>query len=182
MRCSLFSCRRASAHGHGRVDKNVWIDKNRRLWARTLNIPINGDTPPNFPPMTLAVMRHLAALSEIDGRNQTRLLQALDALYEGFWVRHEETFKPEVFQPILQKVLGADDAARVSEAAGKEGKAALARNTEQAFNEKAFGLPWMVCTNSKGETESFWGVDHLGQVAAFLGLEKPGSGGWKALL
>jgi hypothetical protein len=37
-------------------------------------------------------------------------------------------------------------------------------------------------TNEKGETESFWGFDHLGQVADFLGVEKPVHGGWKAVL
>lgn len=56
----------------------------------------------------------------------------------------------------------------------------------------------MVCTDAQGKTEGFWGVDHLGQVAQFLGLEVPGGArrnadgdsreggngnpGWKALL
>jgi hypothetical protein len=40
----------------------------------------------------------------------------------------------------------------------------------------------MVCTNTDGKTEGFWGVDHLGQVADFLGLERPQMGGWKAML
>ena len=70
----------------------------------------------------------------------------------------------------------------VMEMAGKEGKEVLAKNTDMAFADGAFGLPWLVATNSKGETEGFWGVDHLGQVADYLGLEKPKRGGWKALL
>jgi 2-hydroxychromene-2-carboxylate isomerase len=68
------------------------------------------------------------------------------------------------------------------EMAGKEGKEVLAKNTDLAFADGAFGLPWIVATNSKGETEDFWGVDHLGQVVDHLGLEKPKTGGWKALL
>lgn len=67
--------------------------------------------------------------------------------------------------------------------APKEGKAILTKNSDQAVEEGAFGLPWVVATNSKGETESFWGVDHLGQVVAHLGIEKPKTNnGWKASL
>jgi hypothetical protein len=48
----------------------------------------------------------------------------------------------------------------------------------------------MVCTNAAGETEGFFGVDHLGRVAQFLGLERPegaaaagkGEKGWRAVL
>jgi 2-hydroxychromene-2-carboxylate isomerase len=64
------------------------------------------------------------------------------------------------------------------------GKAKLKENTDQAFEQGAFGLPWMVCERAGdcGRTEGFWGVDHLGQVASFLGLERPGEGAWRAVL
>lgn len=62
------------------------------------------------------------------------------------------------------------------------GKQALKANTDQAFADGAFGLPYMVCTNATGQTEGFWGVDHMGQVLRFMGLERPREGGWKALL
>jgi hypothetical protein len=39
-----------------------------------------------------------------------------------------------------------------------------------------------VATNSRGEREKYWGVDHLGQLCDFLGLERPGGKGWRALL
>ena len=65
---------------------------------------------------------------------------------------------------------------------GKEGKALLIKNTDLALADGAFGLPWLVATNSKGETETFWGVDHLGQVTQHLGLEQPKAGGWKSVL
>ena len=66
--------------------------------------------------------------------------------------------------------------------AGKEGKELLLKNTNKAFEEGAFGLPWMVATNRKGKQEAFWGVDHLAQVTDHLGLENPKTGGWRALL
>ena len=63
----------------------------------------------------------------------------------------------------------------------------LSANTDQAVTDGAFGLPWFVATNAKGETEGYWGFDHIGQVADHLGLERPKSnsrseGGWRAML
>lgn len=61
-------------------------------------------------------------------------------------------------------------------------KGLLASNTERAFKSGAFGLPWFECTNSKGETEGFWGIGHLGQVADFLGLDRTADKGFRASL
>ncbi|TQV91334.1 2-hydroxychromene-2-carboxylate isomerase [Cordyceps javanica] len=127
-------------------------------------------------------MRHLVAIQKLDGGNQGRLLEAFDAIYEGLWQRHEQTHIAEVFNPILRRVLGEDDASKVAEMARKEAKIALLGNTESAFKDGAFGLPWMVCTNSQGQIQSFWGVDHLCQVANFLGLPQPATPGWRAAL
>lgn len=66
--------------------------------------------------------------------------------------------------------------------ASKEGKEILGKNTDAALADGAFGLPWFVATNAKGETEVFWGVDHLAQVTNHLGLERPTTGGWKSVL
>jgi 2-hydroxychromene-2-carboxylate isomerase len=133
--------------------------------------------------MTLNIMRCLAALDGADGRgNQSRLIRTLNALYHDFWVGHCDTNNPEVLRLLLERVLSDDAAAEVIAAASGDGKTGLLRNTDEAFAAGAFGLPWIVCTNSRGETESFWGVDHIGQVAAFLGLQRPTTGAWKALL
>jgi 2-hydroxychromene-2-carboxylate isomerase len=58
----------------------------------------------------------------------------------------------------------------------------LTENTDRSFKSGAFGLPWFECTNSKGETEGFWGVDHIGQVADFLGLDRSLDKGFRAAL
>ena len=63
-----------------------------------------------------------------------------------------------------------------------ETKAILTANTDRAFNIGAFGIPWFECTNTNGETEGFWGVDHLGQVADFLGLDMKLDRGFRAVL
>lgn len=61
-------------------------------------------------------------------------------------------------------------------------KAALIANTDRAFKSGSFGIPWFECTNDKGETDTFWGVDHLGQVAEFLGLNIKQDKGFRAAL
>ena len=68
-----------------------------------------------------------------------------------------------------------------------EVKKALAANTERAMVDGSFGVPWYVATNAMGETECYWGFDHLGQVADHLGLDRPTVGkkdesGWRAML
>lgn len=139
--------------------------------------------PPSFPPMTLNIMRCMAALDDADGQgNQSRLINALETLYDDYWVNHQETNDPQVLQQLLERVLGRDGTTKVTAIAPTDGKAALLRNTDAAFAAGAFGLPWLVCTTVNGETESFWGVDHLGQVASFLGLQRPSTGAWRALL
>ena len=63
-----------------------------------------------------------------------------------------------------------------------EVKQLLIQNTDRAFDEGAFGLPWLTCTNAEGKTEGFWGVDHFGQAIVFLGLDKGTNKGWRAVL
>lgn len=61
-----------------------------------------------------------------------------------------------------------------------EVKGRLQENTDLAIKEGAFGLPWFVATNAQGQTERFWGFDHLGQVIEHLGLER--GNGLRAML
>ncbi|KAI1343814.1 thioredoxin-like protein [Xylariaceae sp. FL0016] len=158
-------------------NKDKWINLERNRWARAFGIPMTEQAPPEFPPNTVGVMRALACMP-----SQDALARALDRLYADFWVAHQPVATPEVYGPVLRAVLGDAEAEKVLAAATTTGKTALQENTDQAFAAGAFGLPWFVCTNDEGKTEAFWGVDHLGQVAQFLGLEKPGTAGWKAVL
>lgn len=167
-------------------NKDKWINVERQRWADVLKVPMANDSPPNFPPLTLPIGRALCAILSLDKQRQSRLLPVLDALWDEFFVKHTATHEPAELKRILAGVLGAEDADKVlSEASSAEdmgGKKTLVRNTDLAFDQGAFGVPWMVCTRSDGQKEAFWGVDHLAQVAAFLGLERPRTAGWKALL
>ncbi|KAI2792290.1 hypothetical protein POX_b02327 [Penicillium oxalicum] len=109
---------------------------------------------------------------------------AIEALYHSFWVQsNSEIGKPAGFGPILESVLGPEATKEVLNAITQpEVKALLSANTDRAFKAGAFGLPWFECTNAAGEQQGFWGIDHLGQVVDFLGLERGKEAGFKALL
>lgn len=62
------------------------------------------------------------------------------------WVHYAEPTKPENMLAMVATVLGsADEAAKVLEAS-REGvaKKKLVENTDAAFRDGAFGLPWFV--------------------------------------
>ncbi|CAJ2510679.1 Uu.00g063040.m01.CDS01 [Anthostomella pinea] len=158
-------------------NKDKWVNRERVRWAQAFAIPMTAASPPDFPPNTVHVMRVLCQIA-----SQDQLAQTLARLFHALWVEHRAVASADVFAPVLREVLGPAEAERVLAAATTTGKATLKENTDRAFAAGAFGLPWMECTNSAGATEGFWGVDHLGQVLQFLGLEKPSQGGWKSVL
>ncbi|SLM34514.1 2-hydroxychromene-2-carboxylate isomerase [Lasallia pustulata] len=146
-------------------NKDKWIELERLRWAKQFN-----------------TQRALCALSQIAPE---KVPDAIAALYHAFWVEGQKIEKPDVIEAVLGKAFTSDLAKRVMEATtSTEVKQLLIANTEKAVKDGAFGLPWFVATNSKGEKECFWGFDHLGQVVDHLGLEKPKaeSGGWKSML
>ncbi|CAI6341751.1 unnamed protein product [Periconia digitata] len=162
-------------------NKDKWINAERLRWAKYFNVPVSTTSPPNFPINTLPVQRALTAISLSHPQS---LGSALALVWQNFWVHYNEPTKPENLFAIVQTILGSEEEAKkVLEATrGDVVKKTLAANTDRAFKEGAFGLPWFVATNSKGETEGFWGVDHIGQMVDHLGLERPDGKVWKALL
>ena len=164
-------------------NKGTWINVERLRWSSRFKIPMSEKLPEGFPILTLQTMRAMCALEILDQEGKL-LPAALDALFEALWVRGESAVgKVEGFKPVLERVLGEEVAGRVVEGMnGKEAKGRLMGNTDAAFKDGAFGLPWWQCTNSEGKVESFWGFDHLGQVVDFLGVSRSGQEGMKAML
>ncbi|PSR85541.1 2-hydroxychromene-2-carboxylate isomeras-like protein [Coniella lustricola] len=193
-------------------NKDKWINQERIRWASYFSVPVVPDVPKGFPHLTLHVMRAICALvqqqqqqttaetgtsqSQTSPAAQKILISALDAFYDAYWVQGRIVSEKEVLSEVLGKILSSSSSSSSSSTTGSgnsnveqiltlattEGKKILQANTDQAYAEGAFGLPWMVCENNKGEKEGFWGVDHLGCVLEFLGIEKPRSGGWRAML
>ncbi len=128
------------------------------------------EAPAGFPPLTLNTQRALCALQL---SNPAKIPDVLDALYASFWKDGNGAIgKPEGFGPILEKVLGNEEAGDVlARMGGKEAKGRLSENTDKAMQSGAFGIPWWECENERGEVECFWGFDHMGQVVRYLGLD-----------
>ncbi|OSS54401.1 hypothetical protein B5807_01559 [Epicoccum nigrum] len=162
-------------------NKDKWINTERIRWAKYFNIPISKGSPPGFPINTLPIQRALASLSITHPQS---VESAISLFYENTWVQWGEPTKPENLLAILRTIVGSEEEAKrvLEKTKTDEVKKVLTSNTDQAFKDGAFGLPYFVATNTKGETEGFWGVDHLGQLADFLGLDRPSGRGWKALL
>lgn len=107
------------------------------------------DGPKPFPQPTLNTQRALCAIEQ---SHPDKLSDCFGALYHAFWVESQTIGKPEVFQPVLAEVLGEQGAKDMVEASkGAEAKKKLSANSDWAMDEGAFGLPWFVCTNAKGE-------------------------------
>ncbi|KAF2725652.1 HCCA isomerase/glutathione S-transferase kappa [Polychaeton citri CBS 116435] len=154
--------------------KAKWANLDRLRWAKAFDIPISESTPDPFPQSTLNAQRALAALEAVAPE---KVPVALEALYQAFWVEGTSPIGDEkVFGPILKGVLGEELGAKVCElAVGEEAKERLQSSTDAIVEEGAFGAPWFVAENGKGERQMFWGFDHLGQVVEFLGLEREGA-------
>ncbi|KAJ6106912.1 thioredoxin-like protein [Penicillium capsulatum] len=162
-------------------NKDKWINLERIRWAKYFSVPVADRAPDGFPQRTLAVQRALCAVAE---NVPSQMPSVLEALYRSFWVdRNAKIGEPEGFIPVLEKVLGKNTTQDiVSAIARPEIKTQLTANTDRAFKSGAFGLPWFECTDAKGNTEGFWGIDHLGQVVDFLGLDRSRDAGFRAVL
>jgi 2-hydroxychromene-2-carboxylate isomerase len=109
-------------------------------------------TPQPFPQPTLNTQRALCA---VELAHPEKLSDCFAALYQAFWVESKTIGKPEVFGPVLESVLGTEEGKKMVEKAGQpEAKKRLSENSDLAMAEGAFGLPWFVATNSRGEATS----------------------------
>ncbi|KAK4949765.1 hypothetical protein LTR10_011607 [Elasticomyces elasticus] len=141
-------------------------------WCSEYNIPWKQGFPENYPfkATTLKVQRILTACML---ESPSRHADLVAALYHAFWAEKKSVQLPEVHAPIVLAVLGQVVGTRVIErSASEEVKARLKQNTEDAVASGAPGAPWIKAVDVTGREECFFGFDHLGQVAKFLGLEK----------
>lgn len=94
------------------LDKDIYINKERKRWANYFGVPIIEHVPEGFPPMTLAAQRALCAVSQLF---PDKLPESLEALFNVFWREGNiKVGKPEVFDPILERVLGKDGKAEIT--------------------------------------------------------------------
>jgi len=161
------------------------VNRERLRWASLFGVPMAKEMPPGFPNNTIPVQRALIAVSLL---KPEQLADTIALLYDASFAKRQDIHILENLNPIFTRLFGEAAAKNIlSKATSDEVKKMLVSKTDEALAEGSFGLPWYVATDSEGEKESYWGFDHIAQVADHLGLErpKPGSsqeGGWKAML
>jgi 2-hydroxychromene-2-carboxylate isomerase len=123
-------------------------------------------------------------LCYIQLKHADKLAASIDALYAAFWGQGKPIKEASTVVQALEGVFGKEEAKKIVEvgAGSEEAKEKLKSNSAEAWTDGAFGLPWFVATNEKGQTEGFWGVDHLGQMLDFLEVKRVQEGGWRAML
>lgn len=153
-------------------NKVNWMHTDLARWCRELNIPWKQGLPASYPieSTTMKVQRALVACSL---ECPAQYPNVLGELYHAFWYEKEAVQLPEIHRPIMAKVLGEELATKVMERSlTDEVKSLLKKNTSTAIGAGSPGIPWIRVLNLEGKEEFFWGFDHLGQVATFLGLKK----------
>ncbi|OGM44071.1 hypothetical protein ABOM_007298 [Aspergillus bombycis] len=147
-------------------DKSTWINKERLYWSKRLKLPMCETPPPGFPFPTVEVQSILLVLGE---RYPEKLASVVERLYLGLWGEGDSRIvTTDGFMGVLEEAFGGKVAREILQASNEpETKLRLTENTTRAFDTGAFGLPWFECVNSRGETECFWGVDHLAEWRSF---------------
>jgi 2-hydroxychromene-2-carboxylate isomerase len=116
----------------------------RLRFLRKYNIPMHEEMPKEFPISTLGVQRALCALSL---EQPESVPTVVDVLYHEFFVNHQMLNKPDVVMALIAKALKIpQEDAKMLYTKGNcpEAKVLLMKNTQLAFDEGAFGLPWFV--------------------------------------
>jgi 2-hydroxychromene-2-carboxylate isomerase len=114
-----------------------------------------------------------------------KLTETIATVYHMSFAERQEIHTLDLLGPIFSNIFGENQAKEIlKKATSDEAKNSLSTKTDEALADGAFGLPWFVATNAKGEKECYWGFDHIAQVTDYLSLERPRGdvGGWRALL
>ena len=112
---------------------------------------------PHFPVNTLLLMRGAIAAS-LNGQ----LISYVEAGLTAMWESGEKMDDPEVFASVMSAA-GFDGEGLLAQTQDPEIKSKLAKNTEQAVERGAFGVPTFFVGS-----EMFFGKDRLEQVEAEL--------------
>ncbi|WPH01130.1 Hypothetical protein R9X50_00396500 [Acrodontium crateriforme] len=163
------------------INKDKYVNMERARWTKAFKVPMSGKTPEPFPQLTLNAMRAMVAVWR---DTPEKLDTCFNEMFKIFWGELKPISKDEVWQEALRNALGAAEAEKfVKLSKTPEIKKLLLETTDRAFKDGAFGLPYYMATNDKGETEGFWGISHLGLAVEHMGLDRRADPGpFRALL
>ena len=165
------------------TNKKDWIEIERVRTAKALKIPMASKPPQPFPQPTTNTQRALCYI--YDKKDQKTLIKACDALFKAFWEEGKSPINDvKIIGEALKTAFSESEVKEILEGIkSEEAKKTLRKNSDEAFQAGAFGLPWYVATNEKGEKESFWGVDSVGKVLEHLEVEvKSEDGRYRSML
>jgi len=116
------------------------------------------ETPPFFPVNGILSQRCLLYIK--DKQPTDKYEATFLSLWEAIWFRHIDVSKADALEGVLSETFD-EKTVREILAAGKsqEYKNKLIEVTEEALQSGAFGAPWFVVKNAKGEKEPFFGSD-----------------------
>lgn len=90
-------------------------------------------------------------------------------IFRGMWEDGLDVSKPELLAQVLSKRFSEGEVKDILEKANSARyKQQLNDNTKDALDRGAFGCPWHILRNSKGEEEPFFGSDRYVQAASLL--------------
>lgn len=96
-------------------------------------------------------------MKEAHGENFVAIFRDI---YHAMWENGKDVSKPEILAEVLKQRLKEDEAREVmAKANSPPYKQQLNDNTKEALDRGAFGCPWFLVRNSKGEEEPFFGSD-----------------------
>jgi 2-hydroxychromene-2-carboxylate isomerase len=100
--------------------------------------------PEGFPLDTLATQRALTALFM---EKPDKFIDTLTEIYRTLWIDRQPIQKPEAAIPCFAKACGISEAeakALYQKGNSPDVKSLLKKNTDLAFHDGAFGIPWFV--------------------------------------
>jgi glutathione S-transferase kappa 1 len=119
----------------------------------------NIKTPEFFPILSLLPQRALVYVKEAHAQ---KFIQVFKDIFQAMWEQGLDVSKPELLAQVLSKQFSETEVRDILEKANSAPyKQRLNDNTKEALDLGAFGCPWHVLRNSKGEEEPFFGSDRL---------------------
>jgi glutathione S-transferase kappa 1 len=96
-----------------------------------------------------------------------KFVQAFLEIFRGMWEDGLDVSKPDLLAQVLSKRFGEGDVNGILEKANSAPyKQQLNDNTKEALDLGAYGCPWHILRNSKGEEEPFFGSDRYVPAAS----------------
>jgi len=147
--------------------KAVWGDRDVQTVASLLGLKTQ--RPKIFPIISLYPVRALTFIRDHHG--QSLFERSAYALWRAYWSEGIDTSTPSGLVEALSTVFPEQTLTQIIEGmVSAENKKRVIDTTNAVMKQGAFGAPWIIATNSRGESANFWGNDRWDHVFLHLGV------------